>query len=161
MKKTNVMRLLESKNIEYGAFYYELEEGLVDGISVVERIKRPVEDVYKTLVCKGQGRENYVFVIPVNEELDFKLAAKVLGEKNIHMINVSDINRLTGYIRGGCSPIGMKNKFLTIISKEAENRENIIVSAGEIGSQIEINPRDIGEFVEIKFENIIKNNKKR
>lgn len=156
MKKTNVMRLLESKNIEYQAFSYELEEGLVDGISVAEKIKRPVKDVYKTLICEGKDREYYVFIIPVDKELDLKFGAKAVNEKNIHMIRVSEINRLTGYIRGGCSPIGMKKEFLTIISKEAENKEMIIVSAGEIGSQIGINPRDIGEFVEIKFKNIIK-----
>ena len=159
MKKTNVMRLLESKNIEYQAFSYELEEGLVDGVSVAESIKRPVEDVYKTLICKGGEREYYVFIIPVDKELDLKLGAKAVDEKSIHMIKVSDINKLTGYIRGGCSPIGMKREFLTIISKEAEDREKIIVSAGETGSQIEINPKDIGKFVEIKFKDIIKNNK--
>lgn len=155
MKKTNVMRLLDSRKIDYKPYEYDTKDGALDGVSVAGKINKPVEDVYKTLVCKGAGRDHYVFIIPVAEELDLKAAARAVGEKSVEMIKVSDINKLTGYERGGCSPIGMKKEFLTVLSEEAGERDRIIVSAGLIGSQIEVNPNDIGEFVEIRFAKII------
>lgn len=155
MKKTNAMRLLDSKKIEYTPFSYEDNDGKIDGISVANKMGRKVEDVYKTLVCVGDSLENYVFLIPVSEELNLKKAAKSVDEKSISMISVNDIEKLTGYIRGGCSPIGMKREFKTIISKEAKYRDKIIVSGGQIGTQVELNPKDLGEFVHLEFKGII------
>lgn len=155
MNKTNAMRLLDSKKIKYEPFSYEDSDGKIDGISVANKMGRKVEDVYKTLVCVGDSLENYVFLIPVAENLNLKKAAKSVNEKSMSMISVNDIEKLTGYIRGGCSPIGMKKEFKTIISKEAKNKDKIIVSGGQIGTQIELNPKDLEEFVPLKFKEII------
>ena len=112
------------------------------------------EQVFKTLVTKGAGRDYYVFVVPVLKELDLKRAAKSVGEKHVEMIHVKDINKVTGYIRGGCSPIGMKKQFVTVFDKSAENIEAIIVSAGKIGYQIELVPKDLIELVGAKTAEI-------
>ncbi len=154
MKKTNVMRLLDSKKIIYDYYEYKVDKDHVDGVSVAKDIGRDVEDVYKTLVAEGNSKEHYVFVIPVAEELDLKKAAGAVGEKSVHMIKVADINKLTGYIRGGCSPIGMKKDFKTVIDDTAVNRETIIVSAGKVGFQVEVNPNDFKEFIDVDFKNI-------
>ncbi len=156
MKKTNAMRLLDSKKIKYNTYSYDIKDDLIDGLSVAKKIGKKPEDVYKTLLAQGASGENYVFIIPVAKELDLKLGASAVGEKSIHMIKVSEINKLTGYIRGGCSPLGMKKDFKTVLSEEAESRDQIIVSAGKIGSQIELSPRDLGEFLDLDFKDIIK-----
>lgn len=155
MKKTNVMRLLDSKKIDYKTYEYEADKDHVDGLSVAKAVGLEVESVYKTLVCQGHSREYYVFVIPVAEELNLKKAAKAVGEKSIEMIRVADINKITGYIRGGCSPIGMKKPFKTIINSSAETRETIVVSAGKIGQQVELAPKEFQEFIDVDFQDII------
>ena len=122
----------------------------MDGITVAQKTGLPVEKVYKTLVTVGHSREHYVFVIPVAAELDLKAAARSVGEKAVEMIHVADINKLTGYIRGGCSPIGMKKLFATVLDKSCLSLDTIVFSAGKIGMQIEMDPRALLEFIGAK-----------
>lgn len=154
--KTNVMRILDSNNIKYNVFTYDNKDGKIDGISVAEKIGKTVEVVYKTLVTQGASKEIFIFVIPVNEEIDFKKAARVANEKSIDMINVKDINKLTGYIRGGCSPVGMKKNYKTFINKTAETLDEIVVSGGKIGVQIQLNPQDLINIVGGSYEDVIR-----
>ena len=134
--KTNAMRILDSKKVSYEMLSYESEDGKIDGISVAHKIGVDEKNVFKTLVAQGTSKELYVFVIPVAEELDLKNAAKIVGEKKVEMIAVKDIMKYTGYIRGGCSPIGMKKNYKTFIHESAEDLDFIIFSAGKIGHQI-------------------------
>lgn len=152
--KTNVMRILDKAKITYKAHTYDHSDGAIDGATVAEKMGQNPEQVFKTLVTKGAGRDYYVFVVPVLKELDLKRAAKSVGEKHVEMIHVKDINKVTGYIRGGCSPIGMKKQFVTVFDKSAENIETIIVSAGKIGYQIELAPKDLIELVGAKTAEI-------
>lgn len=152
--KTNVMRILDKAKITYKAHTYDHSDGAIDGAAVAEKMEQNPEQVFKTLVTKGVGRDYYVFVVPVLKELDLKKAAKSVGEKHVEMIHVKDINKVTGYIRGGCSPIGMKKQFVTVFDKSAENIETIIVSAGKIGYQIELAPKDLIELVGAKTAEI-------
>ena len=155
--KTNAMRILDSYKIEYKMLEYKVNKGEhVDGVQVAYQIGRDVSEVYKTLVAHGNSKDIYVYVIPVNENLDLKKAAKVSKEKSIEMINVKDINKITGYIRGGCSPIGMKKQYKTFINDTAINKTSIIVSAGKIGQQIELNPIDLKKIINSDFVDIIK-----
>lgn len=154
MQKTNAMRFLDKNKIPYNTYSYENKDGKIDGVAVAEKIGKGVECVFKTLVAQGQSRELYVFVIPVNKELDLKKAAKVAGEKKIEMIHVKDINKHTGYIRGGCSPLGMKKLYRTFIDISAEELSNMIFSGGKIGLQIEVNPKVIAVVIEGRFEDI-------
>ena len=152
--KTNVMRILDKAKITYKAHTYDHSDGAIDGAAVAEKMGQNPEQVFKTLVTKGAGRDYYVFVVQVLKELDLKRAAKSVGEKHVEMIHVKDINKVTGYIRGGCSPIGMKKQFVTVFDKSAENIETIIVSAGKIGYQIELAPKDLIELVGAKTAEI-------
>lgn len=154
--KTNAMRILDSKKVHYEMLSYESEDGKIDGISVAHKIGVDEKNVFKTLVAQGTSKELYVFVIPVAEELDLKNAAKIAGEKKVEMIAVKDILKYTGYIRGGCSPIGLKRDYRTFIHESAKGLDFIIVSAGKIGHQIKLNPNDLVEVVSGKFENLIK-----
>ncbi len=154
--KTNAMRILDSKKVHYEMLSYESEDGKIDGISVAHKIGVDEKNVFKTLVAQGTSKELYVFVIPVAEELDLKNAAKIAGEKKVEMIAVKDILKYTGYIRGGCSPIGLKRDYRTFIHESAKDLDFMIVSAGKIGHQIKLNPNDLVEVVSGKFENLIK-----
>ena len=154
--KTNAMRILDSKKVSYEMLSYESEDGKIDGISVANKIGEDERNVFKTLVAQGTSKELYVFVIPVADELNLKNAAKVAGEKKIEMIAVKDILKHTGYIRGGCSPIGLKRDYRTFIHESAKGLDFMIVSAGKIGPQIKLNPNDLVEVVSGKFENLIK-----
>ncbi|HAT4092411.1 Cys-tRNA(Pro) deacylase [Clostridium perfringens] len=154
--KTNAMRILDSKKVSYEMLSYESEDGKIDGISVAHKIGVDEKNVFKTLVVQGTSKELYVFVIPVAEELDLKNAAKIAGEKKVEMIAVKDILKYTGYIRGGCSPIGLKRDYRTFIHESAKGLNFMIVSAGKIGHQIKLNPNDLVEVVSGKFENLIK-----
>nr|CAJ1763280.1 hypothetical protein AUSP0016_00002 [uncultured phage]CAJ1887669.1 hypothetical protein AUSP0015_00002 [uncultured phage] len=154
--KTNAMRILDSKKVTYEMLSYESEDGKIDGISVAHKIGVDEKNVFKTLVAQGTSKELYVFVIPVAEELDLKNAAKIAGEKKVEMIAVKDILKYTGYIRGGCSPIGLKRDYRTFIHESAKGLDFMIVSAGKIGHQIKLNPNDLVEVVSGKFENLIK-----
>ena len=153
--KTNAMRILDKNKIDYNVITYDTDDDKIDGMSVVEKTGQNANEVYKTLVTVGNSKEIFVFVIPVNEELDLKKAAKVCGEKNIEMIHVKDINKLTGYIRGGCSPIGMKKLYKTYIQEDAINIEQICVSGGKKGIQIKLNPNKLAQIINANFEDII------
>ena len=142
-QKTNVMRILGQKKIKYTAHEYPHGEGAVDGVTVARMTGRDPACVFKTLVTRGASKEIYVFVIPVADELDLKKAAKAVGEKSVAMIHVSEINALTGYIRGGCSPIGMKKQYKTVFHSSILSQETVLVSAGKIGQQVELAPADL------------------
>ncbi len=152
--KTNVMRILDRAKVKYNTYAYDHSDGLIDGVSVASKMGQPVERVYKTLVTQGTGRDYFVFVIPVAEELDLKAAARAVGQKAVEMIKVADINKVTGYIRGGCSPIGMKKEFKTVIDSSCETLDTIIVSAGKIGHQIELAPSDLIKLANCTTERI-------
>lgn len=151
--KTNAMRILDSMKISYKTYTYECDE-FVDAIKIADQLGLPYEKLYKTLVTQGHSREYYVFVIPIAEELDLKKAAKEVGEKSVAMIPVKEINGITGYIRGGCTAIGMKKQFVTRIDASAKALPEIIVSGGRLGMQIELAPADLlkachGEFADL------------
>lgn len=154
-QKTNVMRVLEQKKVPYRAHSYPHGEEAVDGVTVAALTGLAPEKVFKTLVTRGASKKNYVFVIPVAKELDLKKAAKASGEKSIAMIHVSEINALTGYIRGGCSPIGMKKQFATFYHESCLQRETIAVSAGKIGAQVELAPADLIRLTRGKTADLI------
>ena len=154
--KTNAMRILDSNEITYTTHSYENKDGKIDGIAVAHKIEKDVNQVFKTLVTQGHSKEFYVFVIPVAEELDLKKASKTTSEKNVEMIHVKDINKITGYIRGGCSPLGMKKAFKTFIQEDALLFDTIVFSGGKIGSQIEMNPNDLEKVIDCSFVDIIK-----
>jgi len=151
--KTNAMRILETQKISYEMHTYECDE-FIDGIQIADMLGLPHEKVYKTLVTQGNSKNYYVFVIPIAEELDMKKAAKSVGEKSVAMLHVKDINAVTGYIRGGCTAIGMKKQYVTKIAAEAENLPSIIVSGGRIGSQIELAPADLAKAARAEFADI-------
>ena len=151
--KTNAIRLLDQKKISYELLTYEVDDQL-DGITVATKINYPVEVVYKTLVTRGNSKNIYVFVIPVATELDLKKAAKVVAEKKLEMIAVSEINGLTGYIRGGCSPGGMKKVYSTVIDVTAQQLDYFIVSGGKIGLQMKLNPKDLEKVITLRFEKV-------
>ncbi len=135
--KTNAMRMLEREGIAYTAHEYPHEEGVaVDGVTVAQSMGQDPACVFKTLVTQGASRDYFVFVIPVAAELDLKAAARSVGEKSVAMIHVADINKVTGYVRGGCSPIGMKKQYTTVFDESALRQEKIYVSAGRIGRQL-------------------------
>ena len=142
--KTNAMRMLERAKIPYTAHEYPHEEGqAVDGVSVARLTGQDPAQVFKTLVTQGADRNYYVFVVPVLAELDLKKAARAAGVKSVAMIHVADINKVTGYIRGGCSPVGMKKQFATVYDESCLDKPTIMVSGGRIGTQIECAPADL------------------
>jgi Cys-tRNA(Pro)/Cys-tRNA(Cys) deacylase len=157
ISKTNAMRILDAQKVHYEILSYDNKNGKIDGVSVANKIDRDIRLVYKTLVTQGNSKDLYIFIIPVEEELDLKKAAKLANEKKMDMIAVKDIQKWTGYIRGGCSPIGMKKTYPTFIDQSAENLEKMIVSGGKIGVQIEIDPYDLIEVIEGEFATLIKN----
>lgn len=152
--KTNAMRLLDKEKIKYSVHTYEAKDGQIDGISVAGKIGVPAEKVYKTLVTQGHSKNYYVFIIPVAAELDLKAAARAVGDKSVEMIHVKDINKITGYIRGGCSPLGMKKDYKTVIDSSCEALDTMIVSAGKIGFQIELAPCDLLNIIHGSTEKI-------
>lgn len=152
--KTNAMRILETMKIAYEMRTYECEE-FVDGVHLADMLQLPYEQVYKTLVTVGKSKAYYVFVIPVAEEIDFKKAAKVVGEKSLEMVPLKDLTAVTGYIRGGCTSIGMKKKFQTIIQEEAKYLEKIVVSGGRRGLQLLLKPEDLRKAAEASFADVI------
>lgn len=152
--KTNVMRILDQANVAYRPWGYENKDGKIDGVSVAHKLGQNVDQVFKTLVTRGAGGGYFVFVIPVAKELNLKAAAKSVGEKSVEMIHVSEINKVTGYIRGGCSPIGMKKQYPTVIDKSCLPQPAILVSGGKIGTQVELAPEDLLDFIGAKTEDI-------
>ena len=153
--KTNAVRLIEQQKIEHELIYYETEDGqAVDGETVARKIGYPHEHVYKTLIATAGSNKYFVFVVPVLGELNLKAAAKIAGEKKIEMIAVKELLPLTGYVRGGCSPVGMKKQFPTFIDASAEHLQFIIVSAGKIGMQMKLAPKDLLAASKAKFAEI-------
>lgn len=148
--KTNAVRILDRNKISYELINYECEE-FIDGLHTAEATGAPVEQSYKTLVMQGKSKKFYVFVIPIAEEVDLKAAARAVGEKSVEMIHVKDLTAITGYVRGGCSPLGMKKAFPTIIDASAEQYEDIYISGGRIGTSIRLNPLDLARVVRADF----------
>ena len=147
-EKTNVMRVLEQRGIPFSAHTYDHEEGVaVDGVTVARMLGQDPECVFKTLVARGASKGIYVFCIPVGDNLDLKKAARAVGEKSIEMVAVKEILALTGYIRGGCSPVGMKKQYPTVFHETAEIIDTIMVSAGKIGYQVELAPDALIDLV--------------
>ena len=140
--KTNAMRILEKEKIPYTHYTYECDE-FIDGLQIADMLSLPYEKVYKTLVTQGSSKNYFVFVIPIAQELDLKKAAGSVGEKSVAMLHVKDINSVTGYIRGGCTAIGMKKQYVTRLDESAREQKTIIVSGGKLGSQIELSPDDL------------------
>lgn len=143
ISKTNAVRFLDQQDVTYQLFEYEVTDGKIDGISVAQKIGQPVEKVFKTLVATAGPGKVFVFLVPVAEELNLKAAAKAAGAKKIEMLPVKDLLGMTGYIRGGCSPLGMKKLFPTFIDDTAQSIDTVIVSAGKIGMQIHLKPSDL------------------
>lgn len=154
--KTNAMRILDSHHICYNCYHYEVEVEDENnlGIKVARLINKPVDMLFKTLVTIGQSKNYYVFVIPVAMNLDLKKAAQSVSEKNVQMIHVKDINQVTGYIRGGCSPVGMKKQYTTVFDESVELFDKIIISAGKIGTQMEVDVQQLIDLVNGKVANI-------
>lgn len=153
--KTNAMRLLDSNGITYKVHTYDISDGLIDGVSVAKKCNEDINKVFKTLVTVTNSKQYYVFVIPVEEKLNLKNAAKVVGAKSIEMIQQKELLPLTGYIHGGCSPLSMKKLFPTYIEESCIDKDTIYVSAGKVGLQIEVNPQDLLKIIN---GNIFKNN---
>ena len=153
--KTNAMRILESLKIPFRHYTYECDE-FVDGLQIADKLSLPYEKVYKTLVTVGSSKNYFVFVIPIAEELDLKAAARSVGEKSVEMIHVKDINAVTGYVRGGCTAVGMKKQYVTRIDSSAQEQETIIVSGGRIGSQLELSPQDLAGAAKAEFAELIR-----
>lgn len=154
-EKTNVMRVLDQNKIEYHHHVIELKEAL-SGVAMAKLLGVDEEKVFKTLVTVGKTGEHYVFIIPVAEELDLKKAANACGEKNIAIIAQKELLPLTGYVHGGCSPIGMKKQFTTYLDETAILQETIMFSAGKIGYQVEINPDDLSKVIPVTYADLTK-----
>ena len=152
-EKTNVMRVLEQHKINYTSYCY-IDSGVISGIDVAAVLNQNPDQVFKTLVTVGNSNSNYVFLVPVNRELDLKKAAKAIGEKSISMIKSKDLLPLTGYIHGGCSPVGMKKTFKTTIDESAMNFDTIIFSGGKIGYQVETSLEDLKKVVSFELADI-------
>lgn len=155
-EKTNVMRLLEQKKIPFTSHYYQVNDGAVDGVTVAEMTGQNPEQVFKSLVTRG-GKGFYVFVIPVASHLDLKAAAKVAGEKSIEMLKQVELLPLTGYVHGGCSPVGMKKQFKTFFDESAQVFPTILVSGGKIGTQVELSPEHLAGLTRGRFAALQKN----
>lgn len=154
MEKTNVMRIFDQKKLDYKPHFYG-DTGAVSGVDVANALGEEPHSVFKTLVTVGKSKKNYVFMIPVCEELDLKKAAKAVGEKSIEMIKSKELLPLTGYIHGGCSPVGMKKLFTTTIHSTAENFERIFFSGGKIGCQVETTLENLKKIVPVRIADII------
>ena len=155
-EKTNVMRVLDQKKVPYTPHHYAHPDGAVDGASVAALIAKDPASVCKTLVTQGASKKYYVFVIPVLKELDLKAAAKAVGEKSIEMIKQAQLLPLTGYVHGGCSPVGMKKQFPTVFDQSVEGLDAITVSAGKIGAQVEVAPAALAGLVRGRFAPVAK-----
>lgn len=150
-EKTNVMRLLDQKKVPYAPHHYDVSDGALDGVTAAARLGVPPETCFKTLVAVGASKRNHVFVIPVERELDLKAAARAAGEKSIEMIRQAQLLPLTGYVHGGCSPIGMKKRLPTFIDDSAQALPEMTVSAGKVGCQVTLSPQALAGFVGARF----------
>lgn len=153
-KKTNAMRILERNHIDFEIHTYECDE-FVDGIHVADQLGQPYEQSFKTLVMQGKSREYHVFVLPVDKEVDLKKAARVVHEKSLEMVPVREIQAVTGYIRGGCTAIGMKKQYNTVVHESAKDFDQMIVSGGRLGTQIVLAPEDLVKVTQGQFADIV------
>lgn len=153
--KTNAMRILDTLKIQYETFTYECDE-FVDGLDIADKLGISYDIVYKTLVTVSKLKNYYVFVIPVDREIDFKKAARVVGEKALEMLPLKDLTAVTGYVRGGCTAVGMKKAFPTVIQEDAQLYDKIYVSGGRVGLQMYLNPLDLKTASNAKYEDVIK-----
>ena len=154
-KKTNVMRLLEQVGVDYVSHIY-LDSDAVGGMEVADFLGENPSQTFKTLVTVGHSKEHFVFLVPVNKELDLKKAANSVNEKNVEMLKSKELLPLTGYIHGGCSPIGMKKQFVTVIDESAKNFDTIMFSGGKIGYQVEVKVGDLNKALDFSFADISK-----
>ena len=152
--KTNAMRFLDTKKIAYEVQAYQCDE-FIDGVHVAEKLGQPLDETFKTIVAQGKSGSYYCFLLPVAEELDLKKAAKSVGEKSVELLHVKDITKVTGYVRGGCTPIGMKKQFMTVVHSSAQEHEKFYISGGRIGMQIHLSPTELVNAINGKFEPII------
>lgn len=155
--KTNAMRILDQNDISYTIHTYDITDDMIDGVSVAKKCGENPEQVFKTLVTVGNDKNHYVFVIPVAEKLDMKECAKAVGVKNVEMIPQKELLGLTGYIHGGCSPIGMKKKFETVFDETIILFDKIMVSGGGVGTQVEVNVEDLIRITDGKIKAITRN----
>ena len=156
IKKTNAMRKLDQQNIEYKVYEYDISDGKIDGISVAKKVNKPLDSVYKTLVLKGNAYKYYVAVLPSDKDLSFQKLCKITDEKKINFLDIDLLKKKTGYVKGGCSPIAMKNKYQTFFSKDILEKEKILVNAGNRGILLSINPDDLINFLDAEVKNICK-----
>ena len=154
-QKTNVMRILDQAKIPYNHYCYA-DTDAISGLEITEVLNQNPDRVFKTLVTVGKSKEHYVFVVPVSSELDLKKAAKSVGDKSVEMVKSKELLLLTGYIHGGCSPIGMKKFFKTVIEESALNFDSILFSAGKIGYQVEIAPNDLKKIIKYDYADLKK-----
>ena len=154
-QKTNAMRILDQMKIPYGTIYYEVTGEFISGNDVAQKTGVPEDQDFKTLVAQGKSERYYVFVLPVSHEMDMKKAAASVGEKSVNLIPVKDINRLTGYVRGGCSPLGIKRQCRTVIHESAKDFETVYVSGGKLGCTIYLNPLDLARAADAVFADIV------
>ena len=152
--KTNAMRILDKNKISYEVLTYECDD-FIDGLHTAAATGAPVEQSFKTLIMQGKSKQYYVFVIPIAREVDLKAAARAVSEKSVEMIHVKDLTTITGYGRGGCSPLGMKKQFPTVIDETAQIYDDIYISGGRIGTTIRLNPNDLAKVVNAKFADIL------
>ncbi|MGL4737605.1 MAG: Cys-tRNA(Pro) deacylase [Cellulosilyticaceae bacterium] len=153
--KTNVLRILDKEKIPYDCTTYEVKDGKIDGVAVAQKVGKSVEEVFKTLMVQGRSKNCYVCVIPVAMELDFKKISQVTGEKSIEMLPVTELQKTTGYIRGGCSPIGMKKSYQTWIHESAKNLSKVTVSAGKIGIQVTLEPNVLKQLTRANYVDLV------
>lgn len=151
--KTNAMRILDRNKIKYDINTYECDE-FISGTDIADRLGQNYDESFKTLVAVGKSSNYFVFVIPIDKELDLKKAAKVVGEKNVEMLHVKDINKVTGYVRGGCTPIGMKKQYKPVLHNSIMNYDKVIISGGRIGTQLVLAPEDIVKVTSAIIEDI-------
>lgn len=152
-EKTNVMRILDQKRVTYKSYCY-VDTNAISGMDVASVLNENPSQVFKTLITGGNSKNHYVFLVPVNKELNLKKAATAVGEKNVEMVKSKDLLSLTGYIHGGCSPIGMKKQYKTVIDISANNYDNIIFSGGKIGYQVELNKEDLKKVISFTLASI-------
>lgn len=152
--KTNAMRFLEKNKIQYEMNSYECDE-FIDGVTVANHLGQPVDITFKTLIAQGKSKEYFCFLLPVDKELDLKKAAKAVGEKSVELLHVKDITAVTGYVRGGCTPIGMKKQFRTTVHISAETLPFFYISGGRIGLQIKVSPSELVKSIRGQFTDIL------
>ena len=154
MQKTNVMRILDQKGIRYDVITYQCED-FISGVEVAKKTNVPTEKMFKTLVAQGKSERYHVFVVPVDKELDVKKAARSVDEKSVELIPVKDINKITGYVRGGCSPLGIKRRCSIVIHNSCNDLDSICVSAGILGCSIILKPSDLVSAAEAKVADLV------